>query len=129
MSWGFQFDQVTYSMRIVNGKYPITNGADTVRTRLFMRLNRILGEWFLNTTVGVNYYDPVTGIFNNKLPASAILGAVRAAILEDPDVNEVIDATIVRDPDSPRAYRISVVCTIKGEQGTLSFGTRVGAFS
>lgn len=113
MSWAMYVDEDLNEFRISNGVFVIDRGSEAVRRRLYMRLNRQLGEWYLDTSVGINYYSESNGILGGKLPASAILATIRAAILEDPDVLRVLDSSINKNANIVRGYSVTLECEVK----------------
>jgi hypothetical protein len=48
-------------LRIVNGDLVLVEGAEQVAQALEIRLNSLKGEWFLDRTYGVPYFDEVLG--------------------------------------------------------------------
>lgn len=61
---------------------------DRVRQNLRIRLWFFFGEWFLNTTEGVRFYDFIT----LKNPDLGVVGdLMKAAILDTRDVNEILE--------------------------------------
>ena len=58
------------------------------------RLNFFLGEWFLNSNVGVPYFQQ---IFEKPLNSSLIVSTLNAEILKEPDVITVTNSVVEYD--------------------------------
>tara|TARA_R100000656_G_scaffold119768_1_gene93780 strand:+ start:3371 stop:3742 length:372 start_codon:yes stop_codon:yes gene_type:complete len=84
-------DPVTHDIIYQNGKTLVTQSkADVVAQRLKIKLNTFLGEWFLDLDVGIPYFQQILNKVRNKSTIDAIF---QRAILEDPDVIEMISYT------------------------------------
>lgn len=82
-------DEETHDCVFINGQTPVTQGVrDSLKQRLKIKLMTFLGEWFLDTTYGIPYFQQLMGK-NRRL--STVDAAFRKAILEDPDVREITD--------------------------------------
>jgi hypothetical protein len=46
-------------LKITNGRISMTTGADAIRQHLRTKLGLFLGEWFLDTTIGVPWFRDV----------------------------------------------------------------------
>lgn len=82
--------------KIKNGKIVISTGADAARDRIFTALNIQLGEWYLDTTIGVPYYGE-NGILGGKRTEAEVGAIIRRVILTDPEVDRVISLDIAQD--------------------------------
>lgn len=81
-------DADTHDVVFVNGGAPVTTTIRVgVAQRLKVSLQTFLGEWFLNTDVGVPYFEAIFGKVFNKNSVDLIL---QNKILEDPGVIEII---------------------------------------
>ena len=101
------FDRTTKDF---DGTY--VTGVDALAQRVWFRLSRLVGEWFLDLASGLP-----EDVFSRKPPALENLRAqIRAQIM---DVSGVIDVpTLTLDLDTA-TRRLSVTTRIKGADGTL----------
>lgn len=78
----------TGDMVYVNGGSPVTQlTADVVSQRLKITLYTFLGEWFLDLTVGVPYFQQIFGKLRTKESIDLIFQQI---ITNDPDVIEIL---------------------------------------
>lgn len=78
----------TGDMVYVNGGSPVTQlTADVVAQRLRITLYTFLGEWFLDLTVGVPYFQQIFGKLRTKASIDLIFQQI---ITNDPDVIEIL---------------------------------------
>lgn len=75
------------------------------------RLNFFLGEWFLNSTVGVPYFQE---IFEKPLNSSLIVSILNAEILKEPDVTDVTNSVVEFDETTRKFNYSANVQTIYG---------------
>jgi hypothetical protein len=88
----------------VNGECPMTyENGDVVAQRLKIKLLTFLGEWFLDTEVGIPYFQT---ILNRGVSKSTIDGIFQEAIVEDPLVLEITEFNSIIDVES-RSYQLS----------------------
>lgn len=72
---------------IVNGDLRLTQGSDAIRQHILQRLRTFLGEWFLDISVGVPYYQSILV----KNPNFAIVEPLlKDTILTTPGVIELL---------------------------------------
>lgn len=74
-----------------------------VAQRLQIKLRTFLGEWFLNTEVGVPYLQQIFGKGRKKSTVDIIF---QTLILEEEDVLEIVDFNSTLDA-ATRAYSLS----------------------
>lgn len=55
----FQLDQTTGDLDTQNNELTLTQGNEAIRQHLQCRLRLFLGEWFLDTTLGVPWFTQV----------------------------------------------------------------------
>lgn len=79
-----------HDLEIVNYNLVIVEGIDRVRQHLRTRLWFFKGEWFLDTTFGVDYYGSIL-IKNPNL--TTIASIIKATILDTLDVNQLLEYT------------------------------------
>ena len=79
----------TNDMVFVNGGCPVTVAQqDIVAQRLKITLQTFLGEWFLDTDLGIPYFQQILTKVRNKSTVDAIF---QKAILADPGVLEMVE--------------------------------------
>lgn len=88
-----------------NGSAPLVTDEQKqdVAQRLLIKLRTFLGEWFLDTNIGVPY---IQQIFGKGRQRSAIDVIFQTQILEEPDVLEIVEFNSTLDP-ATRAYSLS----------------------
>lgn len=67
----------------------ITSGVEEVMQRLITRLNRELGEWYLNTAVGLPWYQEGNGLLGSKSQNTLVL-LVRRETLGTQGINRIV---------------------------------------
>lgn len=77
---------------LINGDFVFTSdvdprGTNPVNQDIFTRLRTFEGEWFLDTTTGVPWFQL---IFAKGTPQASIDNALQAAILETPGVTALL---------------------------------------
>ena len=99
----------TNDMIFVNGGCPVTVAQqDIVAQRLKITLQTFLGEWFLDTDLGIPYFQQILTKVRNKSTVDAIF---QKAILADPGVLEMVE------------YESTLSANVRGFD--LSFAVRV----
>jgi len=89
------------------GVIRLTDGTlETVAQRLKIKLRTFLGEWFLDTQVGLPYYQSILGQKNPDL--APIRSIFRSALLADPDVDSVPRCDITLNTDRSLSVVIDV---------------------
>lgn len=88
-----------------NGAAPLVTSEQRqdVAQRLQIKLRTFLGEWFLNTEIGVPYLQQ---IFGKGRQRSAIDVIFQTQILEEPDVLEIVEFNSTLDA-AQRDYSLS----------------------
>lgn len=88
----------TNGLDIVNFDLSFTGGnTQYVQQKLYIKLKTVLGEWYLNTTVGLPW---LTEIAKKNPDIDLIEDLIRAEILSEPLVNEITEFTIFYDNTS-----------------------------
>lgn len=73
----------------VNGQTKVTTSkAESVQQRLLITLKTFLGEWFLDTSIGVPYFEQVFGKMSSKSGVDLIF---QQKIQDDPGVAEILE--------------------------------------
>jgi enolase len=113
------FGDVVYD----NTKVTVTGGtAEAVAQRLTIKLNTFLGEWFLNTTTGVPYYQQIFGKVRSKAAIDIIF---RQQISSEPGVLEITD--FFSDISAGRTYSLTFRVRTTQNQITETITINVGA--
>ncbi|ODN40961.1 hypothetical protein [Piscirickettsia litoralis] len=63
---------------------------DSLAQRLSIKLNTFQGEWFLDDTAGIPYFQNILG---NKVTADVIDSIFKKAILEESEVSTILEFT------------------------------------
>jgi len=82
-----ELDPVTHDLVLEGGDLQLVNDLDAIRQEADIRLKFFLGEWFLDTTVGIPYFQSVLvkapnlggikTVFNDELLLSAGIVSVK----------------------------------------------------
>jgi len=73
-------------LSVVDGEIALVAENEAIRQHLQIRLKTFLGEWFLDTTIGMPYFEE----FLIKSPSKLIMEArMREAILETPGIASI----------------------------------------
>lgn len=81
-------DTNQHDLVFINGGCPVTQLlVDVVTQRLKITLYTFLGEWFLDTTIGVPYFQQIFGKIRTKATVDLIFQRI---ISDDPDVIEIL---------------------------------------
>jgi len=97
-------DPETHDTLFINGTTPVTyENRLTVAQRLKIKLLTFRGEYFLNTTEGIPYFQT---IFKRGVSKSTIDTIFQEAILSEPDVLEIIEFNSIIDVQT-RTYQLS----------------------
>jgi len=73
---------------IANNNFVVTSGVTEIRQRLLQNIRTFLGEWFLDTTLGVPYYEIV---FEKGAPANLVEDTFKDVILSTEGIIELIE--------------------------------------
>jgi len=93
----------TGDLAIEDNDLVLLDGVDAIAQDVEVRLRFFLGEWFLDTRLGVPYYQKILG---QKPRLTAVAGIFRKAILTTPGMLSITNFEI--DYDGPtRALSIS----------------------
>ena len=117
-----KLDPQTWDLDLSGTALNLTDDAsgETATQAVGVRLKLILGEWFLDTRLGVDYFGTA---FVKNPNLAAIEAMIQAAILDTPGIARIVSYTQVFD----RAGRqLTVTCTLLDDQGnTLTLQTTV----
>lgn len=105
----------SHDLIFINGECPVTQDMrDIVAQRLKITLYTFLGEWFLDPTVGVPYYEQIFGKVRSKSTIDLIFQNI---IQSDADVIEILSFESTLD-SSVRGY--SMTFTVRVSDNTAS---------
>lgn len=113
----------TGDMVFINGDSPVTQRTATVvAQRLRITLYTFLGEWFLDTTVGVPYYQQIFGKIRTKSSVDLIFQQI---INDDPDVIEILtfESTLDR---ANRGYSMTFQVRVSDNTASLPITLSIG---
>lgn len=113
----------TNDLVFVNGKCPVTQSlTDIVVQRLKITLYTFLGEWFLDTTIGVPYFQQIFGKIRSKATVDLIFQRIISA---DPDVIEILtfESTLT---SSDRGYSMTFQVRVADNTASLPITIEVG---
>ena len=97
------------------GDLVINSGVDAIRQNVVQRLRVYLGEWFLNTQIGVPYYQQILVKNPNK---GDVDGIFQNTILGTPGINS-LDAYLATLDTVTRQYSVSFRAT--ATSGTVDY--------
>ena len=121
MAYDFAISILTNDISIKGGKIALANGnAETVQ-RVKMRLQWLVGEWFLDTTKGLPWFQEILGDKNTN---NAVM-LIRDQITSTSGVDRV--STInVRFDAQKRELAIYAVAVIGGQSTVINQGVSFG---
>ena len=85
-------DPITGDFAITNGEVTLEEGSAAIRQRLEIKLRTFLGEWFLDTTFGIPYYEQVLGKKVNPISLNAVF------------VSAILTVSGIKKLDKPITY-------------------------
>lgn len=99
---------------LVNGDAQTTSiGAEDLAQRLRIRLNTFQGEWFMDNTLGIDWWNRVMGKNRSKMVVDAL---IQDAILEEPDALQIVSYTSSISTDR----KFSCSFRVRTEDGAIS---------
>lgn len=109
----------TGDILISAGDMQLVDNLDAVEQRIRTRLRFLAGEWFLDTRVGVPYFDDIL-VKNPNFPD--VENILKVEILETEGVEELLSF----DSSFDNAARfLSVTCNIRTVHGVLEFNDTI----
>jgi hypothetical protein len=96
-------------LKLTDGELTFVDGAAEVQQLLYQRLRTFYGEWFLNQTIGVPFFEEI--LVKNPSQAQAIL---RDEIMNTPGVQSIISFTLDVDPNTRKGVVTFEVMTDNG---------------
>ena len=116
-------DSDTNDIIFVNGQCPVTQRlTDVVAQRLKITLYTFLGEWFLDTSIGVPYFQQIFGKVRSKSTIELIFQRV---IANDPDVIEILSFESELAA-STRGYTMTFQVRVRDNTSSLPITIQVG---
>ena len=99
---------------LVAGESQVTSiGAEDLSQRLQIRLNTFQGEWFMDNTLGVDWWNRVMGKNRSKMAVDAL---IQEAILKEPDALQILEYSSSISTDR----RFSCSFRVRTENGAVS---------
>ncbi len=99
---------------ITEGQLSIVGGADAVRQRWLIYVRTFLGEWFLDQTIGVDYYGRV---LKKQISRQVLKQVFTEASLEVPGILQVISVIVDELDVATRYAEVTVTCIIDAAEG------------
>lgn len=115
----FLLDDTTGDLKIVNNKFVLTTGLQAIKQHVKNRFEINLGEWFLDTDIGVPYYRD---IFIKNPSFATVEGILKAVILQTPGVLVLEDFNFDYDNKTRRA---SLKWKALAQDGPINFSQLV----
>lgn len=109
-----------------NGDLVLTQGREGISQHLAQRLRTFFGEWFLDTRIGVPYYEHIL----LKSPNPEVLDTIfKSVILNTPGVQELLDFDITfPDDDNPGNRTMTLEFKANTIAGVIDFTEVLGVF-
>lgn len=116
-------DRDTHDIVFVNGECPVTQLlTDVVAQRLKITLYTFLGEWFLDTTIGVPYFQQIFGKVRSKATVDLIFQQI---IANDKDVIEILSFESELE-NGTRGYSMTFQVRVKDNTASLPITIDIG---
>lgn len=114
----------TNDLVFLNGACPVTQKlTDVVSQRLKITLYTFLGEWFLDTDIGVPYFQQIFGKVRSKSTVDLIFQRI---IANDPDVIEILSFESELSATT-RGYSMTFQVRVADNTASLPITIKVGA--
>lgn len=104
MAGTFDLELASGDLKVTSGDFSLIDGAYQVAQAVEIRLKALRGEWFLDQTFGVAYFDGILG--KKMVNKSEIDSVVKAEILKVDGVNIILAFESSFDR-APRIYNVS----------------------
>ena len=104
-----------HDLRIVNGDLVMVSGSAAIAQHIKQRLLAILGEWFLDQSVGLPWFDTILGKYRSLDVVEAL---IRTQITETPGVEELTSFSLSVDENTERVARVNF--TARLSSGSLT---------
>ena len=121
MAYDFAISTLTNDLSISKGKIVLTNGNAEIVQRVKMRLQWLVGEWFLDTTKGLPWFQEILG---NKNTNNAVM-LIRDQITSTSGVDSVSTINVIFDAQK-RELSIYAIAVISGTNAVINQGVNFG---
>lgn len=117
----FALDSTSWDLALKNGDLYFVKDQDDVVQYAQQSLKTFLGEWFLDESIGVPYFDYIFVMNPNPNLVDSIF---KTALLNCPGIQEITSLTLSVNSSTRQA---SIDFTGRGQSGTIDFQTTLGA--
>ena len=110
-----KLDELTDDICLVDSSLQLTQGVDSRKQHLEIRLKTFLGEWFLDTTVGVPF---IQRLFEKKNPDNLLIQSVlRPEIEATPGITAINNISFKIDR---AARKLDITINVESVEGEFS---------
>lgn len=109
----------------VDAGLSIVEDDENLRQRLLLRLQMVLGEWFLDRTAGTDYYGQIFGR-NKSFGMTQVDAELVRVILSTNGVDRFIDPLTYNFSDRVLQVEFSVLSALTGEEVAIETTLTVG---
>lgn len=106
-------------LSLVDGKLSLIDGSEALAQRLRCRLQLFRGEWFLDDSWGLPWFQ---SILRKTSDLVAVRSLLRAAIASIPGVKQVTRVKLSREPST---RKLSVQAQVQSDAGTADLSAGV----
>ena len=85
---------------VIDGDLQFSSGVDAVAQTIRLKLQAFMGEWFIDLTDGVPWYQSILG---QKYDQNQLLGILRDPILRVSGVSSIVSLSSIWDPGTRTA--------------------------
>jgi hypothetical protein len=110
-----KLDETTNDLVVENGNLVLTSGVEAVRQHLSCKLKTFLGEWFLDGSKGVPYYED---IFKKNFNPITVDGIFKEQILSTPGIIELLDFDMDIDVTT---RSLTIIVKARSQEGIINF--------
>jgi len=111
-----ELDQTTHDLKVTNFDLKILSDDDELIQRLKIKFLFFFGEWFLDTTKGIKYFEE---IMKKNPNINTVDNIFKRTILEEPEVKLLTEYKTVFDSEL-RAYSV-VFTAVKNDNTVIQF--------
>ena len=97
-----------------DGRLTLVTGVDAIRQRWLIYIRTFLGEWFLDQSIGVPYYQRV---LKKAVSRQTLKQVFKDATLEVPGVLQVVSVVVDSLNVATREAEVTVTCVVTGDEG------------
>jgi hypothetical protein len=110
-----KIDPITRDLVIEKGDFVLVDGLDAIRQELDIALHTFLGEWFLDTRIGMPWFQKILG---EKPRLSVVLSIFRDAILK---VNGILSVTDLNAEVNAAERELTVTFRAISTEGEIEY--------